>query len=168
MLLSFIRSKRWVALSHKREMPAHQHLIGNVFYENTCNDADMAIYRYYHVEEVCCVGYLGHPFGKLVNLWEKISMVSTRVNGQFSISSCLKRRKISIPRAYFLSKVGGRRGPLLALFRPPPSEPFLHLSAHTALQLMTATQVQVHTHPVPFFLSTVTHLSPFPVSQALP
>src|SRR5258708_17487499 len=27
---------------------------------------------------------------------------------------------------------------------------------------MTATQVQVHTHPVPFFLSTVTHLSPFP------
>src|SRR5258708_25496655 len=33
---------------------------------------------------------------------------------------------------------------------------------------MTATQVQVHTHPVPFFLSTVTHLSPFPMSQALP
>ena len=43
MLLSFIRSERCVlALSHKREMLAHQHLIGNVFHENTRDDTDMA------------------------------------------------------------------------------------------------------------------------------
>ena len=33
---------------------------------------------------------------------------------------------------------------------------------------MTATQVQVAAHLVPFILSPVTHLSPFPVSRALP
>jgi hypothetical protein len=37
-----------------------------------------------------------------------------------------------------------------------------------SLQWMTATQVQVAAHLVPFLLSTVTRLSPFPVSRALP
>jgi hypothetical protein len=44
----------------------------------------------------------------------------------------------------------------------------MHLLAHTALQWMTATWVQVAAHLVPFLLSTVPHLSPFPLSQALP
>jgi len=58
-----------------------------------------------------CAGYLGHPFGKQVNFWEKISIVSKRVNGQFSISACLKllasqmRRgdNVSFSRASFLN-----------------------------------------------------------------
>src|SRR5262249_34595896 len=33
---------------------------------------------------------------------------------------------------------------------------------------MTATQVQILAHLVPFILSTVIYLSPFPLSQALP
>jgi hypothetical protein len=44
----------------------------------------------------------------------------------------------------------------------------MHLLAHTALQWMIAIQVQVTAHLVPFILSTVTHLFPFPLSQALP
>ena len=44
----------------------------------------------------------------------------------------------------------------------------MHLSAHTALQWMTTTRVQVAAHLVPFLLSTVPHLFPFPLSRALP
>jgi hypothetical protein len=83
---------------------------------------------------------------------------------------------------HFSSRVGGERGTVtsldllasckwyrwIVLFSPPLSEPCMHLSAHTALQWMTATRLQVHAHLVPFCLSTVIHLFPFPLSQALP
>ena len=69
---------------------------------------------------------------------------------------------------YFLSRVGRQRGTFLPFSVGPSPNPCMHLIAHTALQLMTATQVQVAAHLVPFILSTVTHLSPFPVSRALP
>ena len=44
----------------------------------------------------------------------------------------------------------------------------MHLSAHTALQLMTATWVQVAAHLVPFLLSPVIHLFPFPCLRHYP
>jgi hypothetical protein len=54
------------------------------------------------------------------------------------------------------------------LFQLPLPEPCVRLSTHTALQLMTATQVQVPAHLVPFPLFSVISLPPFVLSQALP
>ena len=57
--------------------------------------------------------------------------------------------------------------PLPVLFRPPPSEPCLHLSAHTALQLPIASQVgDAHLTYRP--VSLWYHLPPFVMSWALP
>jgi hypothetical protein len=55
------------------------------------------------VQEHPCAGYLGHPFGKQVNFWEKISIVSKRVNGQFSISACLKLLASQMRRGDYVS-----------------------------------------------------------------
>ena len=79
------------------------------------------------------------------------------------------RRPDAFPQAVdFSSRVGRQRGTLLPFSVGPSPNRCMHLLAHTALRLMTATQLQFVAHLVPFILSTVTHLSPFPLSRALP
>src|SRR5258708_18141646 len=70
--------------------------------------------------------------------WKKIGIVSTRVNGQFSIASCLillasqmgREDKVSL-KSLFLSKVGGRRGTMAGPFSTSPFRTVLApFSAH--------------------------------------
>jgi hypothetical protein len=74
-----------------------------------------------------------------------------------------KQRKVVKDHvANFMSRVGRQRGALLPFSVGPSPNPCLHLSAHTALQLMTATRIQVLAHLVPFILSPVNLPVPLP------